>query len=74
MTDARGWSMLYNGFSGENSKPMNPIELLPFPDEMKSGEDDEPRKVSEETERIARSLLKSEKLPPQIVAQIEPIL
>lgn len=65
--------MLYNGFAGEGTPPMNPIDLLPFPDDMR-GDKDEPRKVSEETERIARALLKTEKLPPQIVAQIEPIL
>ena len=66
--------MLYNGFAGEGSKPMNPVELLPFPDELKDSKEDEPRKLSEETERIARALLKAEKLPPHVVAQIEPIL
>lgn len=66
--------MLYNGFGGENSKPMSPIDLLPFPEELKDSKDNEPRKVSEETEQIVRSLLKSDKLPPHIVAQIEPVL
>lgn len=65
--------MLQHGFAGDNGKLLDPIDLLPFPDELRKI-DKEPSKVSEATDRIMRSLLKSEKLPPHVVAQVESVL
>jgi hypothetical protein len=61
---AYGWAGLHSSqwFRSENSEPVNPIKLLPYPELL----DDKDQKLSARTKRILVELIKAEKLPPHV--------
>lgn len=66
-TQAVGWSGLFNGFAGKNTKKISPVDLLPYPDELKSGE-----KISK---RTATLLLKHlSEINPKYVGSIAEVI
>lgn len=65
LADARGWAGLYNGFSGKNSKPVEPADLLPFGDEMRAK-----KRVSDRTMAVMARLIARRQLPRRVLATI----
>jgi hypothetical protein len=58
---AYGWSGLFNGFGGKDSK-LNPLDLMPFPGEIRSDRD----QLRPRTRRIAIQLINENKIPPRV--------
>jgi hypothetical protein len=65
MTEARGWTSLINGFASKKVKKLNPIELLPYPDEFGSLD-----KISEQTGKILIKLLKEGFIKPKYISAL----
>jgi hypothetical protein len=63
-TEAVGWSGLFNGFSKEGSRKIEPWEMLPFPEEAKTVQ----RRLSERTAEILADLISDDRLPSRVSA------
>jgi hypothetical protein len=68
-TEARGWSGLFNGFGGKNSKKISYIEFLPFPEEFKSK-----YKISKDTAKLLLRLLKSNRIKIKYISLLSEII
>jgi hypothetical protein len=66
ITHAIGWSGLFNGFSGDKGKHIDPQDIVPFPDLLKSG--DTPKAFSQKTFNMIMRLLKEKRVPPPVAA------
>jgi hypothetical protein len=62
-TDAIGWSGLFNGFAGKDSKKTSPADLLPFGQEINK----EDQRISDRTFQVLKKLFKTQKLKPQVM-------
>lgn len=65
ITHAIGWSGLFSGLGGKDSKPVKAEDLLPFPDMVKG---DTPKVFSKKTFNMIIRLLKEKKIPPPVQA------
>ena len=64
LTEALGWSSLFNGFSGKDGQKSSPSDFLPFPDETKQKK----RHLSKATAIALLSVVRTNKLPHRIQA------
>lgn len=66
LTNARGWAGIFNAFKDKDSDPVQPLELIPFPDDFELGK----RTISHETERILERLIQDKKLSMKAVSLV----
>jgi hypothetical protein len=71
ITHAIGWSGLFNGFAGKDSKQIKPEDIVPFPDLMNQGT--EKTVFSSKTRSIVYRLLKDKRIPPAVAAFLQTI-
>jgi hypothetical protein len=72
ITDAQGWAAVISGFRAEGQPPTAPIDLMPFPDELRDGDKD--RKISRATAQILVWLDKHKKVPSSVRANLSEII
>lgn len=65
-TEAIGWSGLFNGFAGKDSRKTSPADLLPFGQDLKG----ESEKISDRTRRILKTLFDTHALKPQVLSAL----
>lgn len=65
ITQAIGWSGLFNAFADKNSKKSTYVDLLPFPDELKALQ---PRSMSTATTEILRQLISTGSVSNKVAA------
>lgn len=65
ITHAIGWSGLFSGLGGKDSKPVKAEDLLPFPDMVKGSE---PKVFTKKTFNIIMSLMRQKRIPPPVMA------
>jgi hypothetical protein len=70
LSDSRGWAMLANAFGGKDSPKAQPIEFLPYPDELSKSNS----KLSDHTAQILRRLYKRGLAPPVFWSAIVNVL
>lgn len=51
-THAVGWAGLFNGFAGKTTKKISPVDLLPYPEELKPK-----NRITDETAKILLKVL-----------------
>lgn len=61
---ARGWSGIFNMLAGEQGKPIEPWQLMPFPDDAHPLE----QRISQATTQTIANLIMASKLPSRITA------
>ncbi len=63
-TDAIGWAGLFNGFKGEDAEPIDPGNLIPFPE--KREEEEKKRVLTTKTAKTLAKILDEGRMPPRI--------
>jgi hypothetical protein len=59
-----GWTGLFNGFSSESARKLEPDDLLPFPDQTYK------RRVSDRTARILAMLISENRMPLRVAGAV----
>jgi hypothetical protein len=65
ITQAIFASGIFNGFAGDKGKHVDPADLVPFPDMLKS---DTPKVFSQKTFNMIMKLMRDNRIPPPVCA------
>ncbi|MEM8610400.1 MAG: hypothetical protein AAGF93_00165 [Cyanobacteria bacterium P01_H01_bin.105] len=63
-TEAIGWAGLFNGFKGEDTEPVDPANLIPFPE--RSEEEENKRVLTVKTAKLLAKIIDERRMPPRI--------
>lgn len=69
ITNAIGWSGLFNGFAKETDKKLEPQQILPYPTEAKQKD----KMFSDKTIATVKRLARNNKLPQQLYLTLRQI-